>query len=86
VVQSQPKEIVCETLPRKNPPQKRTVGLAGGIGSEFKAQYRKKKKKSKKKKGKGAKEHRKEQLKKKPKNTPTIKNSMTYQKKKALKG
>jgi hypothetical protein len=38
-VQSQPGQIVHETLSRKHPSHKR----AQGIGSEFKAQYHKKK-------------------------------------------
>jgi hypothetical protein len=35
-VQSQPREIVCKTLSRKNPSQERAGGLAQGVGSEFK--------------------------------------------------
>jgi hypothetical protein len=49
VVQSQPGEIVLETLSLKNPSQKRAGGVAQGIGPEFKHQCRKKKKKKKKK-------------------------------------
>jgi hypothetical protein len=46
VVQSQPRQIVLETLSQKNPPQKRTGGVAQGEGPEFKPQYQKKKKSS----------------------------------------
>jgi hypothetical protein len=42
-VRSQPGQIVCKTLSRKNPSQKRTGGMAQGIGPEFKPQYHKKK-------------------------------------------
>jgi hypothetical protein len=46
VVWSQPGQIVCETLSRKNPHhKKRSGGVAEGVGPEFKAQYRRKKKK-----------------------------------------
>jgi hypothetical protein len=38
MVQSQPKEIVCETLSGKNPSQKRAGVVAQGIGSGFKLQ------------------------------------------------
>jgi hypothetical protein len=44
VVQSQPGQIVGETLSRKNPSGKRAVRVAQGVGPEFKPQYRKKKK------------------------------------------
>jgi hypothetical protein len=46
VVQSQPRQIVHETLSiLKNPSQKRAGGgVAQGIGSEFKSQYQKKRK------------------------------------------
>jgi hypothetical protein len=44
-VQSQPGQIVCETLSQKNPSQKRAGGVAQGEGPEFKPQYCKKKKK-----------------------------------------
>jgi hypothetical protein len=48
-VQSQPGQIICETLSQKNPSQKGGGGGAGdmaqGIGPEFKPQYHKKKKK-----------------------------------------
>jgi hypothetical protein len=44
-VQSQPRQIVCRTLSRKNPSQKRIGGMAQGIGPEFKLQYCQKKKK-----------------------------------------
>jgi hypothetical protein len=50
MVQSKPRQIVQETLSRKNPSQKRAGGVAQGIGPEFKPQYCKKKKKKKKKK------------------------------------
>jgi hypothetical protein len=45
-IQSQPGQIVCETLSQKNPSRKRTGGVAQGEGPKFKPQYRKKKKKS----------------------------------------
>jgi hypothetical protein len=38
---SQPSQIVCETLSRKNPSQKRAGGVTQGVGSEFKAQHHK---------------------------------------------
>jgi hypothetical protein len=38
-VQSQPRQIVLETLYRKNPSQKRAGGVAQGVGPEFKPQY-----------------------------------------------
>jgi hypothetical protein len=41
---NQPRQIVHETLPQKNPSQKRAGGVAQGVGPEFKLQYRKKKK------------------------------------------
>jgi hypothetical protein len=41
MVQSQPGQIVHETLSRKNPSQKRAGGVAQGVGPEFKPQYRK---------------------------------------------
>jgi hypothetical protein len=41
-VQSQTRQIVHETLPRKNPSQKRAGGVAHGVGPEFKPQYWKK--------------------------------------------
>jgi hypothetical protein len=44
VVQGQPRQIVCETLSRKYPTQKRAGGVAQGGGPEFKPQYCKKKK------------------------------------------
>jgi hypothetical protein len=46
-VQSQPGQIVPETLSRKNPSQYRAGGVAKGLGPEFKPQYRKKKNKYK---------------------------------------
>jgi hypothetical protein len=45
VIQSQPWQIVLETLSQKNPSQKRSGGVAQGVGPEFKPQYQKKKKK-----------------------------------------
>jgi hypothetical protein len=44
-VRSQPRQIVLETLSRKIPSQKRSVGVAQGVGPEFKPQCHKKKKK-----------------------------------------
>jgi hypothetical protein len=44
-VQSQCGEIVCKTLSRKNLSQKRSSGVAQGVGLEFKPQTVKKKKK-----------------------------------------
>jgi acyl-CoA synthetase (AMP-forming)/AMP-acid ligase II len=44
-VGSQPRQIVCETLSRKNLSQNRAGGVAQGVGPEFKPQYYKKKKK-----------------------------------------
>jgi hypothetical protein len=38
-VQSQPRQIVCETLPRKNPSQKRAGGVTQGEAPKFKPQY-----------------------------------------------
>jgi hypothetical protein len=35
-VQSQPRPTVCETLSQQNPSQKRTGGVAQGVGPEFK--------------------------------------------------
>jgi hypothetical protein len=46
MVQSQPMQRVCKTLSRKYSSQKRTGGVAQGVGPEFKYQYHKKKKKS----------------------------------------
>jgi hypothetical protein len=48
MVQSQPGQIVRETLSRKNPSQKRAGRVAQGIGPEFKPQHHKKKKKCQK--------------------------------------
>jgi hypothetical protein len=46
MVQKQPRQIVCETLSRKNPSQKKKAGgVAQGVGPELKPQYQKKKKK-----------------------------------------
>jgi hypothetical protein len=42
-VQSQAGQIVRETLSQKNPSQTKVSGVARGVGSEFKTQYRKKK-------------------------------------------
>jgi hypothetical protein len=42
--QSQPGQIVRETLSRKNPSQKRAGGVTQGVGPQFKPQYSKKKK------------------------------------------
>jgi hypothetical protein len=39
-VQSEPRQIVCETLSQKNPSQKWASREAQGIGPEFKPQYR----------------------------------------------
>jgi hypothetical protein len=44
-VQSQPGQIVRETLSQKIPITKRAEGVAQGEGPEFKSQYLKKKKK-----------------------------------------
>jgi hypothetical protein len=45
-VQSQPGQVVLETLSQKNPSQKRVGRVAQGVGLEFKPQNQKKKKKS----------------------------------------
>jgi hypothetical protein len=42
-VQSQPGQIICETLSQKNPSPKRVGGVAQGVGPEFKPQYHKNK-------------------------------------------
>jgi hypothetical protein len=42
IVQSWLRQIVCETLCRKNPSLKRADGVAQGVGPEFKLQFRKK--------------------------------------------
>jgi hypothetical protein len=48
VVQSQPRQIVCETLSqKKNPSLKRAGGVAQGVSPEIKPQSHKKKKKKK---------------------------------------
>jgi hypothetical protein len=44
MVQSQPGQIVRETLSRKTPSPKRAGGVAQGEGPEFKPQYQKKEK------------------------------------------
>jgi hypothetical protein len=41
-VWSQPRQIICETLSRKKPPQKRAGGVNQSVGPEFKPQYNKK--------------------------------------------
>jgi hypothetical protein len=43
VVQSQPGQILHETLSQKNPSQKRAGGVTHGVDPEFKPQYRKRK-------------------------------------------
>jgi hypothetical protein len=43
-VQSQPRQIVRETLPQKKPSQKGSGRVAQGVGPEFKSYYGKKKK------------------------------------------
>jgi hypothetical protein len=47
-VQTQPKQIVHETLSWKNPSQKRGGGVAQCVGPEFKPQYRKQNKQTNK--------------------------------------
>jgi hypothetical protein len=47
-IQSQPRQIVCETLSQKNPSKNRASGVAQGEVPEFKPQYLKKKKKKSK--------------------------------------
>jgi hypothetical protein len=42
-VQSQPRQIVGETLPQKHPSQKRAGAVAQSVGPEFKPQYHKNK-------------------------------------------
>jgi hypothetical protein len=49
VVQSQSKQIVCETLSQKTLHKSRADGVAKGEGPEFKLHYHKKKKEKKKK-------------------------------------
>jgi hypothetical protein len=44
MIQSQPQQIVRETLSQKNPSQKRVGGVAQDVGPEFKPQYQKIKK------------------------------------------
>jgi hypothetical protein len=41
-VQSQPRQIVHETLSRKTSSQKRAVGVTQGVSPKFKTQYHKK--------------------------------------------
>jgi hypothetical protein len=43
VVQSQPGEIVYETLSRKNPSEERAGGVFQGVGPELKLQFQEKK-------------------------------------------
>jgi hypothetical protein len=51
VFQSQPRQIVCETLSQNKPSrQKRAGGVAQGVGPEFKPQYRKNKQQKNQKK------------------------------------
>jgi hypothetical protein len=38
-IQSQPREIICDSLSQKNPSQKRTGGMVPGVDSEFKLYY-----------------------------------------------
>jgi hypothetical protein len=45
MIRSQPGQIVLETLSLKKKSLKRAVGVAQGVGPEFKSQYAKKKKK-----------------------------------------
>jgi hypothetical protein len=56
-VQSQPGQIVHEILPQKNPSQKRTGGVAQGVGPEFKPHTTKKPKKHSPELWNGVKEH-----------------------------
>jgi hypothetical protein len=42
MVQSQPRQIVCETLSQKEPSQKRVEGAAQTVGSVFKPSTAKK--------------------------------------------
>jgi hypothetical protein len=44
-VQSQPQQVVHQTISQKNPSQKRAGGVVQGVGLEFKPQYCKKEKK-----------------------------------------
>jgi hypothetical protein len=44
VVQSQPRQIVLETLFQKTLHKNRAVGVTQGVGPEFKLQYHRKKK------------------------------------------
>jgi hypothetical protein len=44
VVQSQPRQIACETLSQTNPSQKCAGGVAQGVGPELKKKKNKKKK------------------------------------------
>jgi hypothetical protein len=43
-VQSQPRQIICDTLSqkKKNPSQKKAGGVVQGVGPEFKPQYHRK--------------------------------------------
>jgi hypothetical protein len=49
-VPNQPRQIVRETLSRKNPSQKGAGGVAQGVGPEFNTHTEKKKRKEKQKK------------------------------------
>jgi 2-iminoacetate synthase ThiH len=51
MAQGQPRQIVLETLSRKNPSQKSTGGVTQVVGPEFKPEYCKKKKKKKSRAG-----------------------------------
>jgi hypothetical protein len=42
LVPSQPRQIIRETLFKKKPSQKKSGGVAQGLGPEFKPQYHKK--------------------------------------------
>jgi hypothetical protein len=50
LVQSQPRQIVLQTLCKKKPTQKRAGGVTQGIGPKFKPRYQKKKKKKERRK------------------------------------
>jgi hypothetical protein len=39
MVQSQPRQIICETLSQKNSSQERAGGMVQGVDPEFKLQY-----------------------------------------------
>jgi hypothetical protein len=65
MVQSQPGQIVHETLSRKYPSQRRAGGVAQGVGPEFKPQYRKQKERERKEKEREGKKKTKRHEKKK---------------------